>query len=430
MSRTWRRNLSVDQVSELDIPRRGGAPLPPPPPKSPLRKHRSAGDPLSHHHHHASPAFSPDVIQEGKEYASPLYEPPSGEKNWERRFHSFRKDQSNTAGGRFRFSTEFSPRKNSGGRQRRLHMRTLTPTQPTSDVRSVKHTPAPSVPILTNNNNSRKPHGRNKKDRDGDEAVRGGNIFTNMFKSSASSLEKKPKQEQLHRRIRSMDTLDETRRNGSEVAHSPRLVKSAHHASLDNTPNQKPLHRRIRSMNTLDETRRNGSSRRLVNRHSSTSLEDQSGPLQASTDGQRRRQETLGDVGVVQTPRAPASHVPVGQENSQHLSTLFSTSKMQTTGMKKAFTKFHNSSSFSEDATSAYLGDDLSSNKEHFTMINNVVLGLNKESAGESKLAFVCLPVFWSLTGALMKEPADSPKKVLVHVGWIWLICKDDCRCL
>ena len=124
------------------------------------------------------------------------------------------------------------------------------------------------------------------------------------------------------------------------------LFSREHSSSTDNShdhnhnlPPQPPLRRRIKSMDTLDSTLRRGVDKALSPSNTRVRKEMQ-------LDGPLELDEPPVHGGVAALPPS-RQHIPAALSSSKH-----------SREMKKAFTEFHNSSKFSVDASSPFLGDD------------------------------------------------------------------------
>jgi hypothetical protein len=198
-------------------------------------------------------------------------------------------------------------------------------TRQLPDKQPQQTTSMPSMPVLT----------KSRSQSSGDMTVKGGNFFSHVFhKHDASSKSKNPSPV-VARKIKSMDALDSTIRRGQEKTYSPKNQRFVH-ADMDLGGPPGPSTPSLAS---------------------STSTTPHGSPLPLHPS----------------SPRSRHHHAKAPALLPKALSSSGTAKKGASTETKKAFTEFHNSSTFSKDSTSAYLGDDTSATgNTYFAMYNQM----------------------------------------------------------
>lgn len=185
----------------------------------------------------------------------------------------------------------------------------------------------------------------------GDMTVKGGNIFSQIFQKDAA-----PRSPSQSRKTKSMDALDLPLRRGVDKSFSPR------------------------SNTEYDKTKEigNGDIPPSPPRLSSPSSDSQ------STLMSRNRNPNLPD------------------------SLTQSAKKHTTNEIRKAFTKFHNSTAFAKDSTSAYLGEDISTSGGTYLAMYNQLASHHKDCMFEYKhLPQFRPPTFTGLSKSLEPIPKE-----------------------
>jgi hypothetical protein len=183
----------------------------------------------------------------------------------------------------------------------------------------------PSMPVLT----------KGRSQSNGDMTVKGGNFFSQVFHKHDTSAKSKSSSPVVARKIKSMDALDSTIRRGQEKTYSPKNQRFVHtDMELGGPPGP-------------------GSATPPLVSSTSTTPHGSPLPLHPSS------------------PRSPHTKAPALLPKA--LSSSGTAKKPASTEIKKAFTEFHNSATFSKDSTSAYLGDDTSATgNTYFAMYNQM----------------------------------------------------------
>ena len=223
--------------------------------------------------------------------------------------------------------------------------------------------------------------GSKGKSEGGDGSVHGGNMFAGLFNKQRADTASGTRR----RTNDSSNSLDETRRRGYTRGSFPAMATAANNANNKATIDSPSRSVRVNGAAAAARSTTGVAAVTAVPPPVATNALATSlgAALQIAKDGEGPiKSHPSRDVETEAITKEDESAVE-GRAEPLTASGNHSTLQPHGTAIKKVFTKYHNSAITSEDATSAYLGDDPSSNTEHFTRVNNMVLGLKDSSAGE-----------------------------------------------